>query len=219
VRGARGTGIVIGDPVSYAERLYNAGFRVFHVVDLDGAERGRPERRHLEVARLLSEKLGVCVQYGGGLRRLEYVEEVCASGATPVIGSAWLSNPSILDEAYGVCGRVVAAVDHSRGFIVYNAWRSRSPLPLEEAIRMLEGRRVTGYLMTSVEAEGVLGGPDLEAVRRVRGLTGRAIEYSGGVSSMDDLAALEEAGADAAILGMALARGTLDAREVALRYG
>ncbi len=219
VKGVRGTGLVLGDPFSYAERLYNYGFRVFHVVDLDGAEKGRPIREHLEAAKQITEDLGVCIQYGGGLRRLSYIEEVCSTGATPVVGSAWLSDPGILDEAYRVCGKVIAAVDHFRGAIVYNAWRSSSMMNLVDAIQLLERRRVTAYLMTSVASEGTLAGPDIESLTAARSVTGRPIEYSGGISSLSDLASLAKAGADAAILGMALAKGLLDAREVASRYG
>ena len=219
MRGARGTGLTLGDPLAYAEKLYGYGFRVFHIVDLDGAERGAPVEAHLKIARIVAEELGACVQYGGGLRRLSDVEKACGAGATPVIGSAWLSDPEMLDRASEACGRVIAALDYSGGRILYNAWRSKARLGLDEALSALEERRVTGYLLTAVDVEGTLEGPDVEGLARARSLTPRPIEYSGGISSMQDLEAVERAGADAAILGMALASGLLDAREVAARYG
>lgn len=219
IRGVRGTGIVLGDPLDYAYKLYSVGFKTFHIVDLDGAERGQPLEAHLEIAELLTRDLDVCVQYGGGVRSVEVAEEVCSAGAVPVIGSAWLVNASILDDVYSLCGHVIAAIDHYEGTIVFNAWSSKSRVTLDDALRILETRRLSGYLMTSVAPEGTLEGPDVASLRRARSLTGRPIEYSGGIASIADLETLEDAGADAAIIGMALASGLLDPREVASRYG
>ncbi|MFP3284822.1 MAG: 1-(5-phosphoribosyl)-5-[(5-phosphoribosylamino)methylideneamino] imidazole-4-carboxamide isomerase [Nitrososphaeria archaeon] len=209
VRGVRGTGIVLGDPVRIAAGFLESGAAWVHVVDLDGAESGRPS--NLGVLRALKD-LGLRVQYGGGLRREEDLKAAASAGADRVIiGSAWVLDPSFLMLAARELGgdAVLAAVDERGGHVVYGGWRADSGISVEEAIRRLEPLRLAGYLYTQVDVEGTMGGPDLSRARAVRSLTGRLLIFAGGVSSISDLLGLCRAGMDAAVLGMALHSGAI----------
>mgnify|MGYP001626410856 CR=1 FL=1 len=218
IRGVRGTGLVLGDPVDLARRLADAGAKWIHVVDLDGAEMGRP--LNVGVLRGLKD-LGLMVQYGGGLRTVGDVEAAISAGADRVvIGSAWTLDPSFMDEAASGGRAVMAAIDERRGRIVHGGWRAESELTPEDALRILENMPVAGYLYTQVDVEGTMGGPDVGRVRALRGLTRKLLVYAGGIASMRDLEELCSAGADGAVLGMALYSGAMaleDALELARR--
>lgn len=222
VGGRRGSGLVIGDPLVYASKLKYAGFRAVHVVDLDGAELGRPVKEHLSIARSIVSEVGLEVQYGGGLRSIEAVNDVCDFASSLVFGSAWLRKRGFLREALDACPDVimVAAVDYSpTREVLVEAWRTGTGLSIGEAIRLAEKEGAGGVLLTAVGVEGRLRGPDLDAVLLARKLFPGIVEYSGGIRSLSDLQAIEEAGADYAVIGMAFASGILDVLEVATRYG
>lgn len=220
IRGVRGTGLVLGDPLELAARLRDAGARWVHVVDLDGAEAGRPV--HVGLVRRLKD-LGLRVQYGGGLRSLDDVAAAFGAGADRVVlGSAWLRDAGFLERAASLWGDVLAALDERGGRLVGGGWTVESGLGIEEALRMLEGVPVAGYLYTQVDVEGTLRGPDMAKVRRLRDMTSRLLIYAGGVSSLEDLRSLCEAGVDGVVVGMAIYGGGLrleDALELARGCG
>ncbi|MGC8556057.1 MAG: HisA/HisF-related TIM barrel protein [Conexivisphaera sp.] len=212
VKGLRGTGLVIGDPVEVAGGLVRSGARWVHVVDLDGAELGRP--LNLGVVRALKD-LGLRVQYGGGLRSLGDVEAASSAGADRIVlGSAWASDPAFLEEASReVDVPLLAAVDEREGRVVHSGWRASSDMTVEDAIRVLEGLPVAGYLYTQVDVEGTMRGPDLSRVAALRSRTRRFLACAGGISSIADLVGLCRAGADAAVIGMALYSGAVRLEE------
>jgi len=209
VRGARGTGLVLGDPVELAVGLRRAGARWIHVVDLDGAELGRPVNLH--VVRALKD-IGFMVQYGGGLRGIREVEEASSAGADRVIiGSAWASDPSFLEAVAGIMGPggVLAALDERDGHIVHSGWRVDSGMALGDALLMLEPFNIAGYLYTQVDVEGTMKGPDVARVSALRSSTGKLLIYAGGISTVGDIVELCRAGVDGAVLGMALHSGAV----------
>lgn len=222
VGGRRGSGIAVGDPLVYASKLKHAGFRAVHVVDLDGAELGRPVKEHLSIARRIVSEVGLEVQYGGGLRSVEAVNEACGFASSLVFGSAWVRKRGFLREARDACpdAVMVAAVDYGPwGEVLVDAWRAGAGLGIREAVRLAMEEGADGILLTAVGVEGRLVGPDVEAVLLARRLFPGIVEYSGGIRSLSDLQAVEEAGADYAVIGMAFASGILDVLEVAARYG
>jgi phosphoribosylformimino-5-aminoimidazole carboxamide ribotide isomerase len=160
-----------------------------HVVDLDGARAGEPRSlRHLE--RIAG--LGVRVQYGGGLRRLEAISEAIAAGAGRVIlGTAAFRDPDLLERAVTLHGdRLAGGVDVRGGRVSVAGWSEQVEMSGEEAIAALEARGVATILYTSVDRDGMLSGPDLEEVRRAAGAVTSRLLYSGGIGSLDDLRAL-----------------------------
>ena len=208
VRGVPGSGLRLGDPRLVAERFHALGATQLHVVDLSGALRGRPSGCVLELVRYASRRLGLRVQLGGGLRRVEDVERAVEAGAERVvIGSAWLRDPGFLDEAAAAGARVVAAVEeHHEGLTASHGWRGRAPLPVVEALARLRGRRVWGVLYTQVFVEGTLSGVDVLRARRAAAAapSGVVLIYSGGVSGSRDLELLAGLGYRYAVVGMAL---------------
>jgi phosphoribosylformimino-5-aminoimidazole carboxamide ribonucleotide (ProFAR) isomerase len=161
------------------------------------------------------------VQVGGGLRTLKVIEEVLGAGASrAVLGSAAVWSPAFVREAVERCGeRIVVAVDVRDGRAMARGWKEAGP-SVEELLPQLDDAGTPRYLVTSIVVDGTRKGPDLVLYERLLALTERPLIASGGVSSLSDLRALSELGAEAAIVGRALYEGDLtlsEALEVAAR--
>jgi len=178
------------DPLEAARSWVDAGARFLHVVDLDGARSGEP--KSLEHLRAIVAETGVPVQYGGGLRTVEAVREALRAGAErAIIGTAAFRDIDFLDDVVAEFGpRVVVAVDVKNGMIATEGWTQTTELPATEAIKRLTGRGVRSFIYTDVSRDGMLTGPDLDAVKEIaRAVRGRFI-YSGGIGSLEHLRAL-----------------------------
>jgi phosphoribosylformimino-5-aminoimidazole carboxamide ribotide isomerase len=198
------------DPLEAARAWVREGAERLHVVDLDGARAGFPSNlAHLE--RIVGE--GVPVQFGGGLRSLTAIEDVFAMGAERVIlGTAAFTDPQLLGEALGRFGqgKVLVSVDVRDGRVATEGWTETIDGGVEDVIAQLWGRGAGELVYTNVDRDGMLGGPDLEEVRRVaRAVRGRFL-YSGGIGQLSDLeglAGLGEASLAGVIVGKALYEG------------
>jgi phosphoribosylformimino-5-aminoimidazole carboxamide ribotide isomerase len=180
------------DPLAAAESFVEAGARFLHVVDLDGAREGHPV--NLEHLRRITRELGVAVQYGGGLRSLGAVREALAAGAERVVvGTAAYSDVEFVDELLATWEpRLVIAVDVREGHVSVSGWTKATQMLPEDVIVRLQQRGVKQFMYTNVDRDGMLGGPDLDEVKRISSVVRGRFLYSGGISSADDLRALKE---------------------------
>lgn len=183
-----------GEPVALAERWVAAGAKRIHLVDLDGARSGRVRP---ELVRAIAA-LGVPVQASGGIRSLEDARALLDAGADRVVvGTAAWPDPTPwfeLGEA------LVLALDVRDGEVRTAGWTVGSGLHFAEALALATGRRM---LVTAIDRDGTLAGPDVDLVRQAVEAGGRVLA-AGGIRSVEDVAALADAGAEAAIVGRAL---------------
>ena len=201
---------VYGDnPVAVVGRWLDAGARMLHVVDLDGARAGRPAQ-----LKLIGEIASVApVQAGGGLRSGEDVDRLLGAGARrAVLGTAALDLPLIAELARHCGDRLVVAIDVRRGQVAVRGWTEGSAWTGLDLARALLEAGVRRFLHTDVERDGTLTSPNLASLQELIAL-GVPVIASGGVSSVEDVRRLREIGAEAAIVGRALYEGTLDVRE------
>jgi phosphoribosylformimino-5-aminoimidazole carboxamide ribotide isomerase len=195
------------DPLEAARGWVEAGARFLHVVDLDGAKDGYPQNLgHL--SRIVSE-LGVPVQFGGGLRFQQAIEDVFTAGAARVIlGTAAFTDLSLLTQALGTWpGKVLVSVDVRGGRVSTDGWTETIDGNTEGVIAGLQNHGVRELVYTNVDRDGMLEGPDLEEVRRVAGAVQGSMIYSGGIGSLADLEGLKALGEPAlagVIVGKAL---------------
>jgi phosphoribosylformimino-5-aminoimidazole carboxamide ribotide isomerase len=196
------------DPLDAARGWVDAGARRLHVVDLDGAEAGRPVALgHVE--RIVSE-LGVEVQFGGGLRSLDAISAALDAGAgRVVVGTAAHRDPAMLDAALERHGdRVAVAVDVRDGRVTTAGWTQTTDVDAASAARDLDRRGVATVVYTDADRDGTLEGPDVGAVARIaRELERGRLICSGGIASVSDLEALRDLDAPAlsgVIVGKAL---------------
>jgi phosphoribosylformimino-5-aminoimidazole carboxamide ribotide isomerase len=180
------------DPLDAARRWVAEGARRLHVVDLDGARSGAPV--NLEHVRRIAAEVDVPIQVGGGLRNMAAVHDAVNAGATRVvIGTAAYTDIDFLDEAVAeLDDRVVVSLDARAGKLAGAGWTEQTDIPIEAVIEQLGARGVRRYVYSSIDRDGMLGGPDLEGARRVADVVRGTYAYSGGISSLDDLRALVE---------------------------
>jgi phosphoribosylformimino-5-aminoimidazole carboxamide ribotide isomerase len=195
------------DPLDAAQRWAQDGARALHVVDLDGARSGEPA--NLEHVRRIVAAVDVPVQVGGGLRTLEAVKRTIDAGAERVVlGTAAYTDVDLLDSALTDYGsRVVVSVDARNGRLAASGWTEQTDMPVEPVIERLGARGVSRFVYSSIERDGMMNGPDLEAAGRVAEVVRGTFIYSGGVSSLEDLrslAALRQVNLVGVIVGKAL---------------
>jgi len=197
------------DPLALVERLAAAGAKLVHLVDLSAARGGkaRPELVRWVVAACGSTR----VQAAGGVRSLEDAERLLEAGAARVvIGTAAFAGDLSLERYATALGeRLVVAIDVRDGLVAVDGWERTAALGADEAVQRCREAGVRRILCTAIERDGTLAGPNLELLARVCQLSGLPVLAAGGVRSLDDLAAVESAGCEGAIVGRALLDGVL----------
>lgn len=204
------------DPLDAAQRFAGQGARALHVVDLDGARSGAPT--NLEHVRRIVAATQLPLQLGGGLRSIEAAEQALEAGARRIVlGTAAFRDVDLLDEALARWGeRVVVSVDARDGRLATAGWTEELDVPVEKVIAQLAMRGVRRFVYSSIERDGVLAGPDLDATRRVAQVVRGSFIYSGGISSLEDLAelrALRQVNLTGVIVGKALYEGRFGVAE------
>jgi phosphoribosylformimino-5-aminoimidazole carboxamide ribotide isomerase len=195
------------DPLAAAATWVEAGARALHVVDLDGARAGVPT--NLDHLRRIAERLGVPIQFGGGLRSLGAIGEAIEAGAARVIlGTGAFTDPILLGRALEEWpGKILVSVDVRGGRVATEGWTETVDGRPEQVLGQLAARGASEVIYTNVDRDGMLEGPDLEEVRRMaRAAEGRLI-YSGGIARLADLeglAGLHEERLQGVIVGKAL---------------
>jgi phosphoribosylformimino-5-aminoimidazole carboxamide ribotide isomerase len=196
------------DPLDAARGWVRAGAEYLHVVDLDGARSGTPV--NLGHLRRISEELGVPVQYGGGLRSARAVSDALEAGAARVIlGTAAFTQARLLEQALSEHGdeRILVSVDVRGGHVTTAGWTQTTEITTEAVLESLDERGARHLVFTNVDRDGMLGGADLEEVRRVARAVRGTLIYSGGIGQLSDLeglAALREERLEGVIVGKAL---------------
>ncbi|HEX8966500.1 MAG TPA: 1-(5-phosphoribosyl)-5-[(5-phosphoribosylamino)methylideneamino] imidazole-4-carboxamide isomerase [Chloroflexota bacterium] len=196
------------DPAEMARHWESEGAQRLHVVDLDGAREG--VRANAAVIARLLDAVRIPVQVGGGIRSLDTARALLDEGADRVVvGTAAIERPDILAgwlEALGA-ERLIVGVDVRGRRVATHGWATLTDVDVVAFCELLAVDGLRRVVYTNIARDGLLGGPDVEgtqAVARVLGVIG-----SGGVSTVEHLRALAEAGAEGAIIGTALYAGRL----------
>ena len=208
VQGEAGSETSYGSPLQAALDWQAGGAEWIHLVDLDAAF-GRGSN-----AALLAEVVGaldVQVEMSGGIRDDASLERALASGAARVnLGTAALEDPAWTASAIARFGEAVAVGLDVRGTTLAARGWTREGGDLWEVLARLDDAGCARYVVTDVTKDGTLRGPNLELLREVCARTDAPVVASGGISSLEDLAALRELvplGVEAAIVGKALYAG------------
>ncbi|TMG28088.1 MAG: 1-(5-phosphoribosyl)-5-((5-phosphoribosylamino)methylideneamino)imidazole-4-carboxamide isomerase, partial [Chloroflexi bacterium] len=151
----------------------------------------------------------ITVQVAGGIRSSEQIDAWLAMGATAVVmGTAAVREPELLaDCAQKHAGQVLAALDIRDGRPAVAGWLETETIDIHDLIARWDALPLAGLILTATDRDGTMAGPDLDTLARLRRMSRLPIQYSGGVSSLDDLRAVREADATAVILGRSLYEG------------
>jgi phosphoribosylformimino-5-aminoimidazole carboxamide ribotide isomerase len=195
------------DPEPWITRF--SRFPRVQLIDLDAA-RGRGDNTALVA--------GICgrlpCRVGGGIRSLDRAQRALDAGARAVIASSALFRDDAIDVEFarslaGALGveRVIAAVDSRGGRVAIHGWKTVLPMSAVEAVQALEPY-CSEFLYTHVDTEGLMQGTNMEAILAVRRATDRRVTAAGGITTWDEIDALDAAGVDA-VVGMAIYTGRL----------
>ncbi|HEX5830153.1 MAG TPA: 1-(5-phosphoribosyl)-5-[(5-phosphoribosylamino)methylideneamino] imidazole-4-carboxamide isomerase [Gemmatimonadaceae bacterium] len=204
----------LDDPLAMARGWARLGSRTLHVVDLDAAT-GRGS--NAELVRELARDGDVIIQAGGGVRTETRIEALLDDGvARVVVGTRALEEPDWLrDMAERFPGTLVVAADVRERRVVTRGWTRTLPRNVLDVAEELNELPLAAVLVTAVHREGRMEGVDLFLIEDLVEALRHPLIASGGIGSTRDLRELEERGASAAVIGMALYTGALDPRMVA----
>ena len=199
------------NPLDMALRFQDAGLTRLHLVDLDGAR-----SKHIVNYPTLEQIAGhtdLTVDFGGGIKSTSDLETALGCGAAMVtVGSTAVTDPELMIQWIEGFGQehIILGADARDGKISVNGWKEDSALLLSDFIRNYTQKGITQVLCTDINKDGMLQGPSVELYRSLlKEFPGIKLIASGGVSSVDDLHALKQAGLPAAIVGKAYYEGRI----------
>ncbi|MBQ8655994.1 MAG: 1-(5-phosphoribosyl)-5-[Prevotella sp.] len=203
-------------PAEVAAGFEAIGFKRLHVVDLDGAK-----SRHIvngQVLRDIVAQTQLVVDFGGGIKTDADIEEAFQAGAQMVtVGSIAVQQPELCFkwlEQYGA-DRIILGADVRKGKISINGWKEDSTEDLLPFLRKYVDAGVKNVLCTEISKDGTLSGPAIELYESImNAYPSLHLIASGGVSSIDDIRALEAAGIPAVVFGKAIYEGRIDLRQL-----
>jgi len=207
---------VYGEPLEMARQFEAIGFQRLHVVDLDGAK-----SRHIVNDRVLSSltaETSLTIDFGGGIKTDADIEKAFDAGAAMVtVGSIAVQEPDTCRrwiEQYGA-EKMILGADVRHGKISINGWKEDSSEELLPFLRRYIDMGITKVLCTEISKDGTLTGPAIQLYKSVmKAYPDIHLIASGGVSSMDDIIALDEAGIPAVVFGKAIYEGRINLKEL-----
>ena len=209
---------IYGDsPYEMARHFTAEGATWIHMVDLDGAKAGLPLNTEpvIEAARTLDVKIEV----GGGIRNEENVRAYLDAGVDRVIlGSSAISDPVFVKDMLAEYGgeRIAIGIDARDGYVATHGWLETSRVRAEELGKELALVGAETFIMTDISKDGMLEGPNIEAIARLAQVTEKNVIASGGVSTMEDVRQLRNhcrEGIVGAIVGKAVYTDRISVRE------
>ncbi|KHE74386.1 phosphoribosyl isomerase [Kocuria marina] len=208
VQGEAGSETGYGDPLEAALAWQDAGAEWLHLVDLDAAF-GRGD--NIDVLRRVAAHLELKIEMSGGIRDDESLERVLSLDPARInLGTAALENPEWTHRVIAEHGdRIAVGLDVRGTTLAARGW-TKDGGDLWEVLERLEADGCARYVVTDVTKDGTLRGPNTELLAEVARRTDKPVVASGGISSLEDIAALRElvpAGVEGAIVGKALYAG------------
>ena len=208
-------------PAEVAKEFEAIGFRRLHVVDLDGAK-----SKHIvndAVLTAITTETNLAVDFGGGIKTDEDIEKAFAAGAAMVtVGSIAVTQPDLFMgwlEKYGP-ERMILGADVRHGKISINGWKEDSTEDLLPFLRKYIEAGVRNVLCTEISKDGTLSGPAVDLYSEVMNTyPDLHLIASGGVSSLDDIKALDAAGIPAVVFGKAIYEGRIDLNQLIIDNG
>ena len=201
---------VAASPLEAAKRLVNEGAEWLHIVDIDGSLTGKPA--NLEAIRQIANRFTVKIQAGGGIRDFDTAEAFAEAGASRiVVGTAAIEDPELIGRLVDRhADGMAVAVDARNGMVAASGWTKTTDVRAADLARDLALQGVPTLIYTNVSVDGTLQGVDLASTETVARAFGGDLIYSGGVGSVDDVAALarlRHRGLRGVIVGRALYLG------------
>ena len=207
---------VAPSPLEAAKRLVNDGAEWLHVVDIDGARTGKPA--NLGAIRQIANRFTVKIQAAGGIRDFDTAEQFAEAGATRiVVGTAAIEEPELIGRLVDRhADGMAVAVDAKNGMAMTHGWTEATDVKATDLMQTLAVTGVPAVVYTNISVDGTLQGPDIANLEAVARAFGGEVIYSGGIGSVQDIAAvakLRHRGVRGVIVGRALYLGRFTLRD------
>lgn len=207
-------------PVDVAKRFEEAGAKLIHVVDLDGAFEGKPVNHALVSA--IASSVTIPVEIGGGIRTADAVKMYADIGIRRVIVGTVILEESFKSIIGGFRDILVAGIDAKNSMVATHGWKKSSSMKAMDLIKEITGYGIRDIIYTDIATDGMLTGPNLDAIEEIlSGIKDIRFIASGGISSIDDIAALtrfEGSGLMGCITGKAVYDGRINLHEAIVRF-
>lgn len=198
------------DPVDTAKKWEAAGADMLHIVDLDAAF---ANGNNAELTTKIAEAVKIPVQVAGGIRSPEKAEEMLSKASRVVLGTMAYGEPEAVRKlAKKNLGRIVISIDQAGGKVMVKGWKESTGTRVADAISQFASMGVEEFLLTSIERDGTLQGPDVMTLAEAA-VSARIIA-SGGISSLEDIVKVRSAGCSSVILGKAMYDGRVSIERV-----
>jgi len=209
VQGEPGTEkIYSNDPVQMAILWRGENAKCLHVVDLDGAFEG--SMKNLELIRRMVNTVDIPIQIGGGIRTFEQVKQLIEIGVYRVVlGTAAIEDPELVTRSIASFGKskIAIGIDAKNGIVMTQGWQNDSGINAIDLALAMKSRGVCRVIYTDIARDGMLNGPNFEAIKEIAIKSELRVTASGGVSTFEDLRTIQELekfGVDSVIVGKAL---------------
>jgi len=216
-QGEKDTAVVYSDDPAEIARLWESkGAELIHVVDLDGAMAGH--HQNLESVKKIVDAVSIPVQFGGGVRSIKTIEEVLNIGvARVIIGSKAAMDPNLVQEAVAKFNnKVIVGIDAKGGKVAVYGWQQMTEYSALDLAQEMKRNGVTTIIYTDIARDGMLEGPNFDAIRNFTQAIKLDVIAAGGVTTIDDIKKLlefEKMGLKGAIIGKALYTGKTELSE------
>lgn len=204
---------VAEDALEAAESFVKAGCEWVHMVDLDGSLKKEPVNAKTFIA--VAKETSLKVELGGGIRTMKDIDFYVNNGiARIILGSVALKNPDLVKEAVKEFGSIIAVgIDAKNGYVATEGWTQGSDIYFTDLAKQMESVGVETIIYTDIGRDGTLSGPNLSQLAEINSAVSCNITASGGVTNLDDIVKLREAGLYGAICGKSIYQGTLNLKE------
>ena len=193
----RKTDVTVYDenPVEVARQFARAGARTIHVVDLDGAFTGGESPNRAVVKKIVGA-VDVAIEFGGGVRTIDDVQQLCDAGvARIVLGTVAVESPELLSELVALFAeKICVGIDARNGQVTTHGWETETRIEAVNLARSVVDGGVQRIIYTDIARDGMLTGPNVEQTVAVARAANVRVTASGGVSSLDDIRRLRDAG-------------------------
>ena len=201
------------DPLDIAKKFEAAGAEYIHIVDLEGAKDGLVHA--YETVKSIIENTSLKVEIGGGIRSEDTVKKYVDLGVDKVIlGTIAVTNEEFLSEmAFRYKDKIAVGVDIKDGYVAINGWTEKSQITADEMFESLLAHSISRVICTDISRDGAMKGTNRDLYKHITENYKLNIIASGGVSTLDDIVALNEIGMFGAIIGKAYYTGAIDLSE------
>lgn len=198
------------DPVETAKKWEAAGADMLHIVDLDAAF---VNGNNTELTAKIAEAVKIPVQVAGGIRSPEKAEEMLSKASRVVLGTMAYSEPETVRKlAKKNPGRIVISIDQAGGKVMVKGWKESTGTIVADAISQFASMGIDEFLLTSIERDGTLQGPDVRTLADAAAFA--RIIASGGIASAQDIVKVRSAGCSSVMLGKAMYDGKVSIQKV-----